>query len=160
MSDVDVVVIGAGATGAGVARDLALRGASVALVDRATSPTARAGATMACCTAAAGTWSRIPRPRPSASVRTACSGASRPTASTRAGGCSWGSRGTIRLRPQLRGGVRGGGNRSPAHRSREALEKEPGLTEKVREASWSRMRPWIPSSCAWRTPWMRRSMEP
>ena len=34
MSEVDVVVIGAGATGAGVARDLALRGASVALVDR------------------------------------------------------------------------------------------------------------------------------
>jgi glycerol-3-phosphate dehydrogenase len=31
---VDVVVIGAGATGAGVARDLALRGMSVALVDR------------------------------------------------------------------------------------------------------------------------------
>ena len=34
MGKVDVVVIGAGATGAGVARDLALRGASVALVDR------------------------------------------------------------------------------------------------------------------------------
>jgi glycerol-3-phosphate dehydrogenase len=34
MQDVDVAVIGAGATGAGVARDLALRGLSVALVER------------------------------------------------------------------------------------------------------------------------------
>jgi glycerol-3-phosphate dehydrogenase len=34
MSRVDVVVIGAGATGVGVARDLALRGANVALVDQ------------------------------------------------------------------------------------------------------------------------------
>ncbi len=34
MEHVDVIVIGAGATGAGVARDLALRGVSVALVDK------------------------------------------------------------------------------------------------------------------------------
>lgn len=34
MGKVDVVVVGAGATGAGVARDLVLRGASVALVDQ------------------------------------------------------------------------------------------------------------------------------
>ena len=32
---VDVVVIGGGATGAGIARDAAMRGLSVALVDRA-----------------------------------------------------------------------------------------------------------------------------
>lgn len=46
----DVIIIGGGATGAGIARDCALRGLSVTLLERHDIATGATGATMACCT--------------------------------------------------------------------------------------------------------------
>lgn len=47
----DVIIIGGGATGAGIARDCALRGLSVTLLERHDIATgATPGAIMACCT--------------------------------------------------------------------------------------------------------------
>ena len=46
----DVIIIGGGATGAGIARDCALRGLRVILV-ATISPQVRPGATTACCIA-------------------------------------------------------------------------------------------------------------
>ncbi|EHC36280.1 Anaerobic glycerol-3-phosphate dehydrogenase subunit A [Salmonella enterica subsp. enterica serovar Alachua str. R6-377] len=73
----DVIIIGGGATGAGIARDCALRGLRVILVERhdiATGATglrpARPGVTTGCCTAAL--VMRLPtrNPRASALVKT------------------------------------------------------------------------------------------
>lgn len=47
----DVIIIGGGATGAGIARDCALRGLRVILVERHDIATGATGVTTACCTA-------------------------------------------------------------------------------------------------------------
>lgn len=47
----DVIIIGGGATGAGIARDCALRGLRVILVERHDIATGVPGVTTACCTA-------------------------------------------------------------------------------------------------------------
>lgn len=47
----DVIIIGGGATGAGIARDCALRGLRVILVERHDIATVPPGVTTACCTA-------------------------------------------------------------------------------------------------------------
>ena len=58
----DVLVIGGGATGAGVACDAALRGFDTILVERVRPrPRARPAASTACCTPAGATWSSDPR---------------------------------------------------------------------------------------------------
>lgn len=47
----DVIIIGGGATGAGIARDCALRGLRVILLSATTSQPVPPGVTTACCTA-------------------------------------------------------------------------------------------------------------
>lgn len=47
----DVIIIGGGATGAGIARDCALRGLRVILVERHDIATGATGVTTVCCTA-------------------------------------------------------------------------------------------------------------
>lgn len=66
----DVIIIGGGATGAGIARDCALRGLRVVLVERHDIATGATGVTTDCCTAAL--VMRLPtrNPRASALVKT------------------------------------------------------------------------------------------
>lgn len=66
----DVIIIGGGATGAGIARDCALRGLRVILVERHDIATGATGVTTGCCTAAL--VMRLPtrNPRASALVKT------------------------------------------------------------------------------------------
>ena len=51
-NETDVIIIGGGATGAGIARDCARRGLSYILLERHDIATGATGATMACCTVA------------------------------------------------------------------------------------------------------------
>ena len=53
--ETDVLVVGGGCTGTGVARDLALRGLSVVLAEQQDIAYGTSGRTMGCCTAAVGT---------------------------------------------------------------------------------------------------------
>lgn len=66
----DVIIIGGGATGAGIARDCALRGLRVILVERHDIATVRPGATTACCTAVHATPSPMLNLPVSASAKT------------------------------------------------------------------------------------------
>ncbi len=69
----ELLVIGGGATGAGVAWDAALRGFDVVLVDRADLAEGTSGRFHGCCIPAAATWSRIgSRPRSAWSRTRSC----------------------------------------------------------------------------------------
>lgn len=50
--DSEVIIIGGGATGAGIARDCARRGLRTLLIERMISPPGRPAGIMDCCTAA------------------------------------------------------------------------------------------------------------
>jgi len=54
MIKADVIIIGGGATGCGIARDLALRGIPHCLIEKGDSRQEPPAPAMACCTAAAG----------------------------------------------------------------------------------------------------------
>lgn len=79
----DVIIIGGGATGAGIARDCALRGLSVTLLNATISPPARRDVTTVCCTAAPAMRSLTLSQRASVSLKTRSSGASPATALNR-----------------------------------------------------------------------------
>ena len=133
----DVLVIGGGATGAGVVRDAAMRGFRAVLVERAISARAPPGASTACCTRAGATSRQGSRSRrPSAPRRTpSC-----------AGSPSHGDRGHRRAvrhhagrRPGVRRPVPGRAATRPACRSQEiptaeALAREPRLNPGITRA--------------------------
>lgn len=65
MNEYDVIIVGGGITGAGTARDCALRGLRVLLIERFDIATGATGRTTDCFTAVHATLSRIRNPRQS-----------------------------------------------------------------------------------------------
>ena len=70
MKETTVIIIGGGATGIGILRDLGMRGVPALLLEQGGWPTARAPASTACCTAAPGTLSVTANPPGNASKKT------------------------------------------------------------------------------------------
>lgn len=64
-----VLIIGGGATGTGLARDLSLRGVSCILVEKGDFNAGASGATTVFCTAAPVMWPQTPKRRRNAETR-------------------------------------------------------------------------------------------